>query len=88
MQYRQEKKLKADWNLVSKVFPKQNLAEYIYYWIIVNTRSFYFEVSGKEAPQNHDDRMVLCPFVDYFNHNDQGVSFLLVIAFGMTSTEW
>lgn len=74
--YRQEKKLKADWEIVSKVFPDETLLEYVYYWLIVNTRSFYFEVSGQEAAQNHDDCMVLCPFVDYFNHSDQGVSFL------------
>lgn len=73
--YQQEKKLKADWDVVSKVFPGQTLPEYTYYWLIVNTRSFYFEVTGREAVQNHDDRMVLCPFVDYFNHNDHGVSF-------------
>lgn len=75
--FRQEKKLKADWDIVSKVFPNQNLSDYTYYWLIVNTRSFYFEVSGTEAAQNHDDRMVLCPFVDYFNHNDHGVSFCI-----------
>ena len=74
--YQQEKKLKADWDIVSKVFPNRLLSEYTYYWLIVNTRSFYFEVSGKEAAQDHDDRMVLCPFVDYFNHDDHGVSFL------------
>ena len=74
--YRQKKKIKADWEIVSKVFPGQSLPEYTYYWLIVNTRSFYFEVSGMEATQNHDDRMVLCPFVDYFNHSDHGVSCL------------
>ena len=74
--YRQEKKFKTDWDIVSKIFPDQTLAEYTYYWLIVNTRSFYFEVSGKQATQNHDDHMVLCPFVDYFNHNDHGVSLL------------
>ena len=75
--YRQEMKLKADWEIVSRVFPNRTMPEYIYYWLIVNTRSFYFEVSGSEASQNHDDRMVLCPFVDYFNHNDHGVSFCI-----------
>ena len=74
--YRQEKKLKADWEIVSQVFPDQTFPEYTYYWLVVNTRSFYFEVSGKETAQNHDDRMVLCPFVDYFNHSDHGVSSL------------
>ena len=74
--YRQEKKLKADWDIVSRVFPEKTLPVYTYYWLIVNTRSFYFEVPGTEAVQDHDDRMVLCPFVDYFNHNDHGVSYL------------
>ena len=71
--YRQEKKLKADWDIVSKVFPDKSLLVYTYYWLIVNTRSFYFKVSGGG---DHDDHMVLCPFVDYFNHNDHGVRFL------------
>lgn len=72
--YQQEKKLKADWEIVSNVFPDQNLSEYTYYWLIVNTRSFYFDALGGEPPESHDDRMVLCPFIDYFNHQDHGVS--------------
>ena len=74
--YRQEKKLKADWDIVSRRFPEITLPVYTYYWLIVNTRSFYFEVSGKAVARDHDDHMVLCPFVDYFNHNDSGVSLL------------
>ena len=74
--YRQERKLKADWDIVSRVFPKETLSAYTYFWLIVNTRSFYFEVSGEKVAEDHDDRMVLCPFIDYFNHNDHGVSFL------------
>lgn len=42
--YQQEKKLKADWNIVSRVFPDKTLPVYTYYWLIVNTRSFYFEI--------------------------------------------
>ena len=74
--YQQEKKLKADWDIVSRVFPEKTLPVYTYYWLIINTRSFYFEVSGTEAAHGHDDHMVLCPFIDYFNHNDYGVSHL------------
>ena len=85
--YQQEKKLKADWDIVSKVFPNHMLPEYTYYWLIVNTRSFYFEVSGSKPAKNHDDRMVLCPFVDYFNHNDHGVSFFYWCMLGKTRTE-
>ena len=73
--YRQENKLRADWDIVSKVFPNETLAAYTYYWLIVNTRSFYFKVSDHTAAQDHEECMVLCPFIDYFNHNDHGVSF-------------
>ena len=72
--YRQKQKLEADWKVVLKAFPNRNLSEYIYYWLIVNTRSFYFDALGGQTPKSCDDRMVLCPFVDYFNHNDSGVS--------------
>lgn len=66
-------KAQKDWKVVSKAFPNKTLEEYTYYWLIVNTRSFYFEVPGT-VDFAHGDRMVLCPFVDYFNHNDHGVS--------------
>ena len=72
--FRQEQKLKADWEVVSKAFPDQILPEYTYYWLVVNTRSFYFDALGGQVPENHDDRMVMCPFVDFFNHDDHGVS--------------
>lgn len=70
---KQEKRMKADWKIVSKIFPNKTLEEYTYYWLVVNTRSFYFEVPGT-TKFAHEDRMVLCPFVDYFNHSDHGVS--------------
>lgn len=72
--YQQHRKIKANWEIVSQVFPNKTLSEYIYYWLIVNTRSFYFDALGGPIPKSHDDRMVMCPFVDYFNHNDHGVS--------------
>ncbi|KAL6713566.1 hypothetical protein ACLMJK_009031 [Lecanora helva] len=72
--YRQKQKLKLDWAVVSKVFVDRSLLHYTYYWLIVNTRSFYFDALGGHIPDCHDDRMVMCPFVDYFNHKDHGVS--------------
>ncbi len=73
--YRQEERLKADWEIVSKIFPDQTLSEYTYFWLVVHTRSlYYFDALGGEPRGNHDDRMVLCPFIDYFNHQDHGVS--------------
>ena len=61
-----------DWAVVSKKFPKSSFGKYTYYWLIVNTRSFYYELPGIKAQPARDDRMVLCPFVDYFNHADHG----------------
>lgn len=72
--YRQQQRLMADWEIVSKAFPNKTLPEYIYFWLVVNTRSFYFDALGGQLPESHNDRMVLCPFIDYFNHNDHGVS--------------
>ena len=70
--YRQEQKLKADWDIVSKRFPGgRKRRDFFYYWLVVNTRSFYFESSDVPLPPK-DDRMVLCPFVDYFNHGNHG----------------
>jgi hypothetical protein len=78
--FKQEQKLSADWEIVSKLFPGQTKPEYTYYWLIVNTRSFYFDLLGEEKLDNHDDRMVMCPFVDYFNHADHGVSLPQAVA--------
>ena len=74
MLYRQREKLKADWHVVNKVFSDRAFLEYTYCWLIVNTRSFYFDILEGGKPKSHDDRMVMCPFVDYFNHKDHGVS--------------
>lgn len=43
----------------------------MYYWLLVNTRTFYHERPGmKKAKTAREDRMALCPFADYFNHAD------------------
>ena len=71
---RQEDKLQKDWLIVSRVFAGASFVNYRYYWLLVNSRSFYYEISGTTDPPSTEDRMVLCPFVDYFNHQDHGVS--------------
>ena len=74
----QARKFVADWNIVSKVFSDTDWENYAYHWLVVNTRSFYFELpDATNAPQA--DRMVMCPFVDYFNHNDHGVSLQILV---------
>lgn len=71
---KQEKKLREDWDIVSKVFPREKLEIFTYFWLLVNTRSFYYELQHTKSLRARNDRMVLCPFIDYFNHNHQGVS--------------
>ena len=72
--FKQKQKLETDWTIVSKQFPGKTKTEYVYYWLLVNTRSFYFDLVGDVVSEDHGDRMVMCPFIDYFNHNDHGVS--------------
>ena len=69
----QKQKLKADWSIVSKVSPVTGYDDYVYAWLIVNTRSFYYDLPLRLKPQCREDRMVLCPFADFFNHSSYGV---------------
>lgn len=72
--FQQERKLQEDWAIVSKVFPAETLRKYRYHWLLVNTRSFYYDLPGANHHEAREDRMALCPFADYFNHQDHGVS--------------
>ena len=77
----QEQKLDRDWAIVSQVFRKADRERYMYNWLLVNTRSFYYDLSHPGEPRVHEDRMVLCPVVDCFNHADQGVSCIHLIIY-------
>ena len=69
---KQEQKLKKDWSVISTIFPNSTFEAYAYNWLIVNTRSFYYELPSLKVQPAREDRMVLCPFADYFNHADRG----------------
>lgn len=59
---------------------------YIHAWLLVNTRSFYWDyplspprTQGKGAKRRlivrnlpPEESMALCPFIDFFNHADEG----------------
>jgi hypothetical protein len=56
---------------------------YRYYWLIVNTRCFYWVYFRKYADMKRrgkrlgrDECLALVPWGDYFNHEECGVSFL------------
>lgn len=58
--------------------------EFIYNWCIVNTRSFYFLHENETPPTDPDDAMVLCPFIDLFNHTDESVTNHCTVSFDDT----
>lgn len=69
----QIRKTDKDFKIVSKAFPGISRRDYLYHWLVVNTRSFYYIIPGmKKSPSS--DCMALCPFVDYFNHAETGVN--------------
>ncbi|OJJ43428.1 hypothetical protein ASPZODRAFT_944827 [Penicilliopsis zonata CBS 506.65] len=71
---KQEKRLLDAWDRVLAVFPDTDWDTYSYYWLIVNTRSFYYLMPGIQPPEDRNDAMALVPFADYFNHSDVAVS--------------
>ncbi|KAK7537217.1 uncharacterized protein J3D65DRAFT_553925 [Phyllosticta citribraziliensis] len=78
---KQEAKLDADWQLLRDHLPDPSDRRlYTYYWMIVNTRTFFWDyptsTSSKPRAKKRklvpDDCMALCPFMEYFNHADEG----------------
>ncbi|KAF7550380.1 hypothetical protein G7046_g8030 [Stylonectria norvegica] len=56
---------------VLKAFPTLTRDEYLYSWLLVNTRTFYNRTPKAKA-YSHDERLVCMPVADLFNHADQG----------------
>ncbi|KAI9888771.1 MAG: hypothetical protein M1814_006276 [Vezdaea aestivalis] len=63
-----------DLSFFSRSFTSISPASYTYFWLLVNTRCFYYEDPESTAHIPRHDRMILCPFIDYFNHSDVGCS--------------
>lgn len=77
----QRGKFDRDWLALDGRIPEAGKELYQYYWLIVNTRCFYWthfkkakEAEKKGKTLSRDDCMALCPFADYLNHADGGVS--------------
>ncbi|KAL4906894.1 hypothetical protein BDW74DRAFT_176495 [Aspergillus multicolor] len=66
----QKQRLRKAWEIVAAVFPETDWEAFSYYWLIVNTRSFFYLMPGQEPPEDRNDAMALLPFADYFNHSD------------------
>lgn len=81
---KQRAKFDKDWDTVSAAFPIEGKAkakggtvrkectrdEYLYAWLLVNTRTFYF-VTPKMEKLPKEDHMALQPVADLFNHTDR-----------------
>ncbi|KAF1958636.1 SET domain-containing protein [Byssothecium circinans] len=78
----QRAKLERDWLAVHSQFPSLTRKLFTYTWLIVSTRTFYWEypdlphasprLPKKRAQLTADDCYAMCPFMDYFNHTDVG----------------
>jgi hypothetical protein len=77
----QKAKLAKDWKAVQPLLPSTTYAFFTYAWLIVNTRCFYWDypnIPASRLPRKRqsltaDDCYAMCPFLDYFNHADEGV---------------
>jgi hypothetical protein len=77
----QQEKYELDFETVKAKIPEHLLDWYLYYWLIVDTRCFYwiyFKRFRDEAKKGRklarDECLALVPWGDYFNHAEQGVS--------------
>jgi hypothetical protein len=68
----QQRKFLKDWNTASQAFAELDENIFLYKWLIVNTRTFYWTAPGTKSPPVPDDCMALNPFADYFNHAEEG----------------
>ncbi len=68
---KQQIKFQREWNNTSSAFPDIGREQFLYAWLLVNTRTFYFSLPKMERLP-HDDRQALLPLADLFNHADIG----------------
>ncbi|CAH0054413.1 unnamed protein product [Clonostachys solani] len=64
-------RFKIDWDTFRKGFPNQDRRDYLYAWLLVNTRAFYFDMNNMMSYPWHD-RLALLPVADLFNHANTG----------------
>ncbi|KAF1991184.1 SET domain-containing protein [Aulographum hederae CBS 113979] len=79
---KQKEKYRKDMGNLDNVIPQPKREVFLYYWLLVNSRCFYWVIPspkrrrGPRPPKlAPDDCMALCPFADYFNHADHGCDF-------------
>ncbi|KAI9163492.1 Ribosomal lysine N-methyltransferase set11 [Paramyrothecium foliicola] len=68
---KQQAKFDKDWALVAAAFPDVAKNDFLYNWLLVNTRTFYHTTKQTEK-LHRDDHMVLQPVADLLNHSPNG----------------
>ncbi|KAK4151913.1 ribosomal lysine N-methyltransferase set11 [Chaetomidium leptoderma] len=81
--HKQQSNFTRDWTAIQQAssLPTITRQEYLHFWLLTNTRTFYHETRRTAATLARDDRMVLQPVADLFNHADAGCE----VAFGAAS---
>ncbi|PHH70060.1 hypothetical protein CDD80_6265 [Ophiocordyceps camponoti-rufipedis] len=66
---RQRKKLDDDWAIVSSGDLGIKREDFVYAWMLVNSRTFYHTTPRTEHRLPKEDHMALIPVADLFNHS-------------------
>ncbi|KAH7309811.1 hypothetical protein B0I35DRAFT_482550 [Stachybotrys elegans] len=67
----QQVKFNKDWARVAASYPDMSKADFLYSWLLVNTRCFFHTTKETEKLHRHD-HMVLQPVADLLNHSPEG----------------
>lgn len=65
---KQQRMFTRDWTAFSRGFPRIPRGSYAYAWLLVNSRTFYFETT-RTATYPWVDRLAQLPVADLFNHS-------------------
>lgn len=68
----QRAKFDRDWALVAAAYPRLDRPGFLRTWLLVNSRSFYHATPETESALPREDRIVLQPVADLFNHASDG----------------
>jgi hypothetical protein len=70
---KQQARFEKDWDTFRAAFPSKSRQDYLYGWLLINTRTFYYETSETLLFPYHD-RLAMLPIADLFNHSENGCS--------------
>jgi hypothetical protein len=68
---KQKDKFERDWKAVSAAYPGLARDDFLYSWLLINTRTFYHKTRATEKLPR-EDHMVLQPVADLLNHSPDG----------------